>query len=362
MTVENTSESGVGAKTEARNDTKAGAGTDAKVDADIKAEAGTAGTETELSFPAWECEFENIESFTVGDKKKLTCYGKEIREKIRLQPRILMSDQSFKWSLHPLEIISSDYDRITLLVTSYKPGQFVNVNFIVMGEAQSFHAQPPSAQPSIKDHTDHEVMTSPGFRVKSLSWEVQSVIKNKQEPRGFGPSEPIYLPMPGWVWGGLFFVVASVIIVLGFKWMKFWKRKTLMESLASHRTAISPYRQYHREMRQVIREYQSPSDLNQIESGGSAQEYIHEIDRIFKLYLFRQLKIPALVWKEPQITLDIKQRHRGVYKEVGREIRQTLREFEKALKSPEKINILDCNQFHQMSRRVVEQIHKVVKP
>ena len=295
-----------------------------------------------IEFPNWECEFEDVEKFTVGDKKKLICYGDYI-ERLKEPIKLLVNDKRLEFILHPLELISSENESVTLLVTSYKSGKFSNFNFIIVEEGVASKK-------------------AVGFQVKSLSWEVQSVIENPQMPQGFGPSQPFYLSMPWWYWGGWTLALAFVVVVVGYKFFRSLERKKVIESLATHKTSLSPYNQYHREMRQMAREYQNANYMKQIEREGSAGEYLLELDRVLRLYLVRQLQVPALNWSGRQIVREIKHRHKSVFKSVGSEIEQTLREFEKALRPKVKVGMLDCNQFHQMSRRMVEQIYKLVRP
>ena len=295
----------------------------------------------EFKFPLWKCEFEDVEKFTVGDKKKLVCHGDYVK-KLREPIKILAGDKRLKFVLHPLELISAENESVTLLVTSYKSGKFSGIDFVVMG--------------------DSEIVTgASGFRVESFSWEVQSVIENQQMPRAFGPSPPLYLKMPWWFWGGWGFAIVLVGVVVGYKFIRFLKRKKLIESLATHNTSLSPYKQYHREMRQLTREYQSANYMRKVQGEGSAREYFFELDRVLRLYFVRQLQIPALSWGSRQVIGEVKHRHKLIFKNVGLEIEQTLREFEKAVKSQVEVGMVDCNQFHQMSRRVVEQIHQVVE-
>ena len=126
-----------------------------------------------------------------------------------------------------------------------------------------------------------------------------------------------------------------------------------MDQLSTHNTALTPYNQFHREMRQLLREYQSSSYIKKSEKVG-AGEYGSELNRIFRLYLIRELQIPALNRKSREIMLELKRHHKPVFKSVGVEIQRLLREFEKAMESKEKLGMVDCDQFCEMSRGVVE--------
>ena len=268
-------------------------------------------------------------------------------------------------------MISAENESATLLVTSYVSGKFENLSFLVVRSPElslylgSGVPEKLGNSNSLKNSESlgnlalppHGVLTS-GFQIKPLSWEVQSVIENPQMPQGFGPSGPLYLNMPWWFWGGWTFAIVLVGIVIGYKFIRVFERKRLVESLATHNTSLSPYNQYHREMRQLTREYQSANYMRKVQGEGSAGEYLLELDRVLRLYLVRQLQVPALSWGTRQIVGEIKHRHKLVFKGVGLEIQQTLREFEKAVKSQKEVGMVDCNQFNQMSRHVVEQVHK----
>ena len=288
-------------------------------------------SENKSSLPTWKCEFEDVTEFTVGDKKKLTCHGEYI-ERILEPILIVPSRKEMKWTLYPLELISAENENVTLRVTSYQPGQFSNFRFVVMGK------------------------NGAGFEVESLNWKVQSVIK--QNEKGFGPSQPIHLNWPDWFWGGWGLALAWVVMIVMYQWIKGLKRKKIIRNLSTHKTFRSPYNQYHWEMRKLAREYQTSHYIDKVKGTGSASEYLLALDKTLRLYLVRQLKVPALNWKSHQVFKEIKDHHKLVFQSVGLDIQKTLREFEKAMEHKESINIEDCYQFHQMSRNVVEMIEE----
>jgi hypothetical protein len=56
--------------------------------------------------------------------------------------------------------------------------------------------------------------------------------------------------------------------------------------------------------------------------------------------------------------LEIKRRHIRVYNESGEELRQVLSELEKALRDPESVSAVDCEQLVYMIRHVAENIYQ----
>ena len=294
----------------------------------------------ELNLPIWDCEWKDVEEFSVGDSKNLVCHGEYIDRFIG-PVKILVSDKRLEWSLYPLEVISAEHNSVTLLVTSYKAGNFSDFRFVVMGQG-------------------NEGMT--GFEVPSLSWEVQSVIKDPQNPQGYGPSRPIYLSLPEWLWWGWGLALVWFLFVLVMKSMRSFQRRNVIRELSTYKTPRSPYHQYHWEMRKIGREYQSPNYIRKAQRDGSAKDYLSELDKTLRLYFIRQFQVPALDWTSHQITEEIKNRHKLVFKALGPEVKHTIREFEKAARSSGRIGIDDCRQFHQMSYRIVERIREVVEP
>lgn len=300
---------------------------------------GEAEGKPEINLPSWKCEWEDVEKFTVGDPKKLVCHGEYVESFIG-SVSILVSDKEFEWVLYPLDVIVSENSSITLLVTSYKAGEFSDFKFAVVGESNNG-------------------MT--GFEVEPLSWQVQSVIENPQNPQGYGPSEPIYLTWPTWLWWGWGLALLWFFSILVTKWVKSYKRIEQRRRLSAYSTPRSPYHQYHWEMRKIRRKYQNPSYIKKVQREGTAGEYLSELNNSLRLYLLRQLQMPALVWKSHQIVEEIKDHHRAVFKALGSEIRQTISEFEKAESSSDVIGMDDCRQFHQMSYHMVESIREVVE-
>ena len=282
----------------------------------------------------WKCEFENIDTFTVGEKKKLTCEGNYIEQLV--EPiHIVAAQKDHQWILHPLELISSEPESLSLIVTSYKAGQFSNFQFAVIDAMGK------------------------GFQVEPLSWEVQSVIENPQNPQGFGPSHPLSLPIPPWFWWGWALAAIWIAVIVFYKWFLGLKRKNVIRGLSTYKTLRSPYNQYHWEMRKLAREYQTPDYVKKSQAQGSAKEYLLEMDRSLRLYFVRQLRIPALDWGCRQVFTELKHYHKPIFKKAGGDIQKILSEFEKAVATKKGVDIKDCYQFHQMSRDLVERVNSL---
>lgn len=133
------------------------------------------------------------------------------------------------------------------------------------------------------------------------------------------------------------------------------KRKRLIESLSRFQTAASPYNVYNKDLRQILRRFQATVSANGVDH---PKDYLKELDLSFRMYLVRELRVPALDWSNREVMGEIKRRYKNLYFDLEDDLKALFRELEKAKKSEEKLSFVDCEQLRDMSRRLVDQIYK----
>ena len=290
----------------------------------------------------WDCtvatnEGAELPTLTVGDLFILKCQGNYLEEFSGPYKFFQYSKDGhpMEYGLNHLGTMVLNETDLTFVVTSYRPGKYKEATFYIKS-------------------SDHKLM-----QISSVNFEVHSVIdKNqKQPPKPFGPVGPVGLSMPWWFWGSIIGSVLIIFLLAGLKIKKRWDRKKLKEELARHGTALSPFHQMNKDLRKISRELGFYTDESFPE--GVGRKSIEKIETEFRLFIIRELTIPALQWKDKSILKEIKKYHGRVFLERGVEIERLLDEFAKARRADRPVSLTDCRQFLEISRVVSEGIYQV---
>lgn len=291
--------------------------------------------EKDPGVPLWTCALEpspggpSLESMTVGDQVLLKCGGVSI-EPIEGMPIIEFVEEALKYTLHPLAVLKSESNNLELVVTGYKPGQFEVPHFFLKGANQM-------------------------VRVENLKWSVQSVIEqqSREQPKEpYGPFGPWEIGWPYWLFGGAGGLLVLVSLMVYLIWKKRRDRRRLIERLELKSTALSPFNQFNKELRQAYRAFQRKSQEQERQ-----KVFISSVNQQLRLYLSREFIIPAMDWSTRATLKDLKRRHRRIYKLVGADLKQAFIELEKAEGAGE-ISLYDGEQLLEMVRRSGEMVHQ----
>lgn len=288
---------------------------------------------TEQPIPLWKCEFAELpQKVTVGDIFELRCHGDSIiplQERAQIQFIDEAKDQTY--GLHILKVIHSDVDEARFAVTGYKPGDY----------KESF---------VISDSTS-------AFQVEEMAWSVSSVIPKDQKPEPYGPFGPYGLSFPVWFWASLGLIVLLVLLAIVRKYRKHKTRQRIINELSTHQTALGPFHQFNKDVRQLDRKYtlrlQTEPQQDIIWN-----EYLKEIDYVFRMYLVRELLVPAVDWSSRETLKDIKAQHRDIYNDVGTALSKVLRELDRGKAREDNLYKIDCEQMIAMVRKVAGHIHR----
>lgn len=311
-----------------------------------KAPADNTNTETVEApppLPAWNCRVQKdnndgaaeLDALYVGDKYLLRCEGPfvdGIDGSLKLRPK----EDVDAYAISILEFRTTENDGIWATVTSYKPGTHKLSRFeLVKGD---------------------KVIPIEGgeLQVKSVLQELPPEQMNNPEAMKMKMLGPFMLSMPWWYWALWAAAIATVFVIAArFIWRKL-QRKKILENLARQATALTPYNQFNKEIREQMRKYTST-----VETDDFGPIYMKDLDKSFRMYLLRELLVPANEWGTGAVMRDIKGRHKKIYKNLGPQVRRTLVEFDRARRDPNAVTFEDCEQMRDMSRRAVDGVYRM---
>ncbi|MCB0362155.1 MAG: hypothetical protein KDD35_05520, partial [Bdellovibrionales bacterium] len=280
--------------------------------------------------PSWNCQIQEspqggsakLDNFTVGNKYLLFCSGESVGV-FGQNLRIEFSNKSDEFALNPLQLLSQSGDSIKLVVTGYKPGRF--------------------------DQRD-SVLTDGTIKVKlnPFSWEVKSILEGKEQVQMVPPFGPYKIGFPHWFYAVWLAVALVLIISLWRSGRRYFARKRLLEELVANRTALTPYNEMNKALRNILRKFDP-------RKSASYAEFVRDLESLFRLYLVRKLLVPAQEWSDRAILREIKKKHRATYKVAAIELRRLLNEYSKT-GSAHPISRADIDQLVDMTRKVADQI------
>lgn len=290
-------------------------------------EAAPAPAQAPADAVNWDCALSTIEGgpvakLTVGDKMLLKCSGPTVSE-WKAAPKIQFPNPEDEFTLAIVEPKKTGINDGEWIVTGYKPGGY---------------------------KPDWILITDGGNNVKvtGLSWTVESVVeppKEGEKAEPFPPKGPVFLIWPWWLWASIAGVAVLIGLVAYFRIRRYRARKALLERLAQKGTVLTPYAEFHKVLRQLSRKHpEKPED------------YLKQLDDSFRAYLMREFVVPADEWSDGAVLKDIKKRNKTLFKEAGKDLAAAMREMKRA-KAAKRINVADCEQLQEISRKLVDKIN-----
>ena len=267
------------------------------------------------------------QQLTVGDKFLLSCDG-DLSTPLKDTAQFQFAEEDKKYTLHVLKVQESTPHNFKLIVTSYKPGEY---------KAQKL---------KITDGVT-TVDTS------DVSWQVNSILDPSQESKPFPSEGPFLISYPLWFWLTLMAIVVMISSLFGLFVYRKKRRHKLKAHLDSFSTMLPPFSQFSRDMRVVRRKIEMMKDEEQ------AAEMIKKIDEDFRLYLIRELKVPALQLSDRELLAEIKREHPYLYKIHKADLLRILSEMTNAKSDLNRVKVKDCVDLSFLSRQIAEKIHAV---
>lgn len=295
--------------------------------------------EEEKQIQSLQCELRDLDvektPKTVGDLYELSCSGLW-EEPLSENTKIKFEKEGMKYALHIVSVKKTSSNEFVAEVSCYLPNQYSNQEFLLVDGDTS-------------------------FKVQGLSWAYESVLQKAEEhqketieppPEKLEPYPyfgPIGIHYPSWVW----LILAMLVAVAGgfiFRWQKkrLQKKKLIDAALSGMGSALTPYQDFNKSLRQILRK----NGDRKIEP----QIVLDDLEGSFKSYLTRALTVPAFDWSEAEIIKDIRKNHRNVFLDNGKLIVRLLREFDRA--KGQSVARQDVEQLTELSRRTVEGIDR----
>lgn len=215
-----------------------------------------------------ECQVESPperEFNRVGDFLRLQCKGENLPQ-ISLPVQIVFPKKEMEYSLHVLEVLESSPEKMSLVVTGYKPGEYVFEGV----ELKSGEIAVPLAK----------------FQIK-----IESVVKNPQEAQEFS-APPLPLQYPFWFWILLGAIGAAIIASFVLGWIGARRVVRRKQRLAQLKNNLSPILVAAKSLR-ILRKKVGPEFTK--------ENFINELDSVFRIFLTRQFQIPAEEWSDKKI-------------------------------------------------------------
>lgn len=286
-------------------------------------------SEQQPAIGAIPCKF-NVATttFKVADRFEMNCptpEGITWKEKIWLE----WPDEKQKYGIKILKTKSSTPSETVFEVAAYKPEKYDNVSLTLTDGISK-------------------------VPVQAMTFEVLSV-RTQEDIAPFESFGPLKVGYPLWFWVT---IVLTVLLIAGGSMLilvRNARRRRLLDSLEQYNTMLSPFNQFSKDMRQIFKRLQTTHNRDE------AQKVFQKIDEDFRLYLTRELRVPAMLFNNAQILKELKKYHRDIFKDLEPQFRKLLVELEKAKGDQQRIQPKDNEQLYYLARGIGEKIYERVR-
>lgn len=198
------------------------------------------------------------------------------------------------------------------------------------------------------------------IELHGVKYTIASVLDPQQQPppEPHGPFGPVPLSLSPWY----FFVFAGVLGVFAFliAW-RLWvakRKRDLIARLKTYDSPLSPMAQFSRELRALAREHL-------FIAGGSSQPgeietFLKALDQAFRVFLIRELLVPALDLKRNNLFKEIASKHKKIWEHSEVKIREFIEEIERSLEDLARVKDKDARQLWKKAQVCAESIESAV--
>lgn len=301
-----------------------------------------------------KCEFifPQAQSETEGTAKELTVgevfyAGCTAPEKINATHFSLKIDEKQKYSLKLLGSENQD-NKWVFKFTSYQVGaqQFPQVELVAEGAVSG-----PEAGAGAGAGSEVEK-----FNLGPLNFKVASVLNPQEKTEPFGPFSGISMGIPLLYWLILLFAILTMISSISGYFLVRWKRKKMLARLEEFEIATSPLQQFYSTYRKLQREHGffhlKESDIDKDKAAYPV--VLNEMEQALKLFLLRKFKTPALENKWSYTLKDISRYHAEFMSFQYSELKEIIKELEKAKVAIENLKPKDLIQIFEKVRLFIE--------
>lgn len=287
--------------------------------------------------------FSKNKEITVGDVFYATCSSPPDVSTVKSNSisnfKILKQSENEKYTLKLISTENQD-NKWVFKFTSYQVG--------------------PVSLPGLVLEKDKEV-----YNLGSLEFKVNSILNPQEKTEPFGPFAGIKMEIPILYWTLLVFLIFSMVSGISSYFILKWKRKKLLEKLEDYETSTSALQQFYATHRKVQREnpfFYRNEILNEVlrdEEKLKINPVLNELESALKLFLVRKFKTPALS-KNWNYTLNDLQKYHGDYMSFQHlDLKDILREIEKARSSLQHLTTKDMVQISEKIRLFIEFSEKL---
>lgn len=276
----------------------------------------------------------NDREITVGRIFLLNCKG-EWPKNLVVEKLQLKIAETAKYQIHLLGFEFRSGEEADLKVTAYKAGPVKLQNLQLTDGSQTLDLGP-------------------------VQYEVASVLEKPQEGQpkveAFGPMGPASIPIPLSYFLIVALIAAALGLLIGRKIYRFSQRRRLLAKLRQHDSALAPVQQFHQNLRALRR--QSPIFFGAAVERNDIDQAFESLNQMFRLFLIRELRVPAMEWSDKLILKDIKRYYAAVYREMGLPLKKLLNEFSLAQRNRETLSAQDILVLTEQCRKLVEGIER----
>lgn len=291
-----------------------------------------AAVQCKMEIPAVEGLQEN--TLTVGREFILVCEGEFPRD-LHTDKIQLIIPPEYKYNIHLLGFEFRNPTTADIKVTGYRAGEF----------------KIPDLQ--ITDGTQTVSLGEVAYRLESVLPAPQPGEQQaKQEP--YGPIGPAKLSVPMLYWAILAGAVALVFVLVLARIYRVVQRRSMLERLREHDSALTPLSQFHQDLRRLQRK--NPVYFGVPATAEDVQAAFASLHRSFLLFVTRQYKVPAFEWSERLVLRDLKKYHSRLYAEFGSDLKKLYREYTLGAKDQTKLSENDVLNLTARTRLLLEKM------
>ena len=282
----------------------------------------------QLSDEAGTGAADTISGLTVGQVFQMNCQGDLAAFDPAAFSVFVMRDGVPKPDIYSLKILSTlelQPAQAKWLVTSYQVGSLPQGTIYL---------------------TDGKVQA----KILGPQWTVKSVIEQKEgeEVKAFGPIPALQGTLGNVIWIFLAAAVLAWIVNLIWEIRERKRLKKLFESLKSMRTHRSALDEFYTEIRGLDRKYNFAKP--------SAREVVGALFHSFRMYLVRELSVPAHQWGVKKVVTEIKRRPTTPPPEMLGELKKCWAELDHSRQLETPIDAKSLQQTVALTRVTAEKI------
>lgn len=247
---------------------------------------------------------------------------------------VLTPEQKYQIKLLGFEFRTGD--TADLKVTSYVGGPVDFKNLQVTDQTQAVDLGPVQ------------------FKVKSV---LEPPKEGQAQVEAYGPMGPASIHFPLVYTVSIVLVIALLTLFIAQKVFRWSQRRRVLARLRQHDAALAPLPQFHQSWRKLRRE--NPVFFGKDFERTHIEGAFDQLNNFLRIFLIRELHVPALEWSDKLILADLRKYHKVVFLEAGPDLKKLLGEFTQGEKNKTTLSAQDILVLSEQTRRCVEKIDQV---